>query len=60
MPKKELQTVSFPKKLLKNVDETVAKSGSYMNRADFCRAAVRELINKEQLKAFEEGEEVCA
>jgi Arc/MetJ-type ribon-helix-helix transcriptional regulator len=50
MTEKNLITVSFPKKLLWEVDSTVKKSGKYLNRADFCRAAVRALLIKEITK----------
>ena len=47
MSDKNLTTVSFPTKLLKEVDGVVTESGKYMSRADFCRAAVRRLISEE-------------
>jgi Arc/MetJ-type ribon-helix-helix transcriptional regulator len=46
--KRKLTTVSFPKGLLDEVDEIVNKNKSkYLNRADFCRSAVRLLLEKE-------------
>ena len=59
MPKKELISVSIPKNILNEVDQIVEESGRYVSRADFCRSAVRDLIKEEQLKIFQEGEEVC-
>lgn len=47
MAEKILTTVSFPTKLLQEVDNVVSESGKYMSRADFCRAAVRRLISEE-------------
>ncbi len=48
---KRLTTVSFPSALLKEVDAIVKKKNSrYVSRADFCRAAVRKLLNEEKSK----------
>jgi len=38
-------TVSIPMPLAEKIDETV-KEGSYQNRADFVRAAIRKLLSE--------------
>ncbi len=46
---KRLVTVSFPRGLLEEVDKIVnRKNTKFMSRADFCRAAVRKLIDEEK------------
>lgn len=46
-----LITVSFPIGLLKQVDEVVNREmPRYMSRADFCRTAVRLLLEQEKHK----------
>lgn len=48
MATRKLSTVSFPIQLLDEVDDLIEQSGKYISRADFCRAAVRQLIIKEE------------
>ena len=44
-----LTTVSFPIGILRDVDKVVNRERSrYMSRADFCRTAVRLLLEKEK------------
>ena len=46
---KRLVTVSFPRGLLVEVDKIVKrKNTKYVSRADFCRAAVRKLLEEER------------
>jgi len=47
---KFVYTFRLPNALISQIDTLILKEGEYMNRSEFVRVAIRELLEKKQVK----------
>ncbi|MHA1330397.1 MAG: ribbon-helix-helix domain-containing protein [Candidatus Hodarchaeales archaeon] len=47
---KYVYTFRLPCKLIQQIDKLILQEGEYMNRSEFVRVAIRELLEKKQVK----------